>query len=211
MEIPFPCCVARPDPYVVDWWWITFAVAAVAIVLGLALGNRRLALCAALANLGLVGYDAIFLTGGDGGHLNALASLGGLGYPIGPEWFAPAVVLALATAASPQRRRSLLRLPLTLVAALLLVVPARETSTGFFFLRWPVALLIVLAVTLGWLLPRLAVLAVGVSLVLAPYVVEYLTTPSREYKDPVVTWVAAPGLALGIVLPLALLTRRRLT
>lgn len=210
-DIPFPCCLARPDPYVIDWWWIALAVSAVVIVLGLALGNRRLALCAALANLGLVGYDAIFLTGGGRGHLNALASLGGMGYPIGPEWLAPAIVLVLATAASPRPRRSFLRLPLTLVAAGVLVVPARETSSGFFFLRWPVVVLIVLAMTLGWLLPRLAVLALGVSLVLAPYVVDYLTSPAWEYKDPIVTWVAASGLALGIVLPLALLTRRRLT
>jgi hypothetical protein len=210
-DIPFPCCFARADPYVVDWWWIAFAAVAVAIVLGQALGNRMLALCATLANVGLVGYDTTFVTGGGYGHLNALASLGGLGYPIGTEWLAPAVVLVLATAGSPRRRRSLLRLPLTLAAAGLLAVPAREIPGGFFFLRWPVAVLIVLATTLGWLLPRIAVVGAGVSLVLAPYVVEYLTTPAWEYKDPVVTWVAAPGLALGIVLPFALLTRRRLT
>jgi hypothetical protein len=212
VEILGPPGFFFPNPYVVDWWWIAFAVAAAAIVLGLVLGNRRLAVGAALANLGLVGYDAIFLAADHRGHLNAIAFLRGPdGYPVAQEWLAPAVVLALATAAAPLRRSSLLRLPLALVAASLLVVLARENSGGFFFLRWPLAVLIVLAVTLGWLVARLAVVAVGVSLVLAPSVVEYLSSPSWAYKAPVVTWVAAPGLALGILLPLAYLTRRRLT
>jgi hypothetical protein len=99
-------------------------------------------------------------------------------------------------------------LPLTFFAAVLLVALARERY-GFFYLRWPFAAIVVLALGLGWLAPRLAVLAVGVSLAVAPYVVEYLTTP--YYHAPVVTWVVAPGLALGVVLPLAYLTRRRLT
>lgn len=202
-----------PDPYVVDWWWIAFAVAAVATVLGLALGNRRLALGSALANLGLVGYDALFLADGNGyGHMRAFAPYGGPdGYPVGPEWLAPAIVLALATAALPSRRRSLLRVPLAFLAAVSLVVLARHDSAGFMFLRWPVGLVVALAVTLGWLAPRLAVLAVGVSAVLAPYVVEYLTGLPWTYRAPAVTWIAAPGLALGIVVPLAYLARRRLT
>jgi hypothetical protein len=217
VDTPPPVSIIGPpgfsfgNPYVVDWWWVAFAVAAAGIVLGLALANRRLAVGAALANLGIVGYDAIFLAARFG-HLNALAYLRGPdGYPVSQEWLAPAVVLALATAAAPLRRRSLSGLPLTLVAAVLLVVLARENSGGFIFLRWPLAVVIVLAATLGWLAPRLAVVAVGVSLALAPSVVQYLSTPSWEYKAPAVSWVAAPGLALGIVLPLAYLTRRRLT
>jgi hypothetical protein len=207
--ILWPAGVYFRNPYVVDWWWIAFAVAAVGIVLGLALGNRTLALGSALANLGCVGYDALFLEGSLRGHLNAFAFLRGPeGYPVGQEWLAPAALLVLATAAAPLRR-SLLRLPLMLSAAALLVVLARKDSGGFIFLRWPLAVVVVLAVTLGWLLPRLAVVAIGVSAVLAPYVVEYLSGPSWAYKAPVVSWIAAPGLALGILLPLAYLTLRR--
>lgn len=195
------------SPFVVDWWWIAFAVAAAGVVLGLILGNRRLAVGAALANLGIVAYDATFLFPDNRGHLNAFAWAGG--FPVGREWLAPAVVLAVATAAAPLRRLSLSRLPLTLVAAVLLVVLSRETSGGFFFLRWTLAAIIVLAMAFGWVAPRLAVVAIGVSLAVAPSVVEYLTTP--YYHAPAVTWIAAPGLALGILLPLAYLTRRRLT
>lgn len=206
-----PCGPAfNPAPYVLDWWWIAFAVAAAATVVGLVLGNRWLALGAALANLGIVGYDAIFLAPDFRGHLNAIAYLQGAGgYPAGQEWLAPAVVLALVTAAAPLRRLSLGRLPLTLFAAVLLVALARERY-GFFFLRWPLAAVVVLAVAFGWLAPRLAVVAIGLSLAVAPTVVAYLSV-SYAYHDPVVKWVAAPGLALGVVLPLAYLTRRRLT
>jgi len=213
-EILGPLGFVFRNPYAVDWWWIAFAVAAAGIVLGLVLGNRALALGAALANLGIVGYDALFLAANWSmrGHLNAFAFLRGpVGYPVAQEWLAPAVVLALATAVAPLRRRSLGALSLTLVAAMLLVVLARESPGGFFFLRWPLAAFIVLAMAVGWFAPRLAVVAVGVSLALAPTVFQYLTTPSYVYKDPVVTWVAAPGLALGVLLPLAYLTRRRLT
>jgi hypothetical protein len=209
-----PCCFAPQNPYVVDWWWIGFAIAAAGTVLGLTLGNRRLALGAALLNLGLVGYDALFVAANwwGFGHLNAVAYLQGPdGYPVGQEWLAPAAVLMLATALAPSRGRSVARLPLTLVAASLLVVVSRDTTGGFLFLRWPVAVAGVLTITLGAVAPRLAVVAVGISLALAPSVVQYLSTPSWEYKDPAVSWIAAPGLALGVVLPFAYLTRRRLT
>lgn len=199
------------NPYAIDWWWIAFAVAAAAIVLGLVLGSRRLALGAALANLGIVAYDAISLVAHGGGHLDALTYLQGTsGYPGGQEWLAPAAVLVLATAAAPLRRLSLVRLPLAFVAAVGLAALSRERY-GFFFLRWPFAAIVLLACVFGWLAPRLAVLAIGASLAVAPTVVQYLTTPAWEYKDPAVTWVAAPGLALGLLLPLAYLTRRRLT
>jgi len=195
------------NPYVVDWWWIAFAVAAAAIVLGLVLGNRRLALGGAFVNLGIVVYDAIFLAADGRGHLEAFAFAGGL--PTGRQWLAPAAVLAFATAAAPLRRLTLWRLPLALAAAVLLVMLSRETWGGFFFLRWPLAAIVVLAMAFGWLAPRLAVVAIGVSVAVAPSVAEYLTTP--YYHAPVVSWVVAPGLALGLLLPLAYLTRRRLT
>ena len=67
-----------------------------------------------------------------------------------------------------------------------------------------------LAIVLGWFAPRLAVVGIGVSLAVAPSVAEYLSV-SYAYHDPVVKWVAAPGLALGVALPLAYLTRRRVT
>jgi hypothetical protein len=199
------------DPFVVDWWWIAFAVAATGIVLGLVLGNRRLALGAALANLGIVGYDAIFVATSPGaGHLEAITWWGGPGdYPIGWEWLAPAVVLALSTAAASVRRVSLARMPLALVAALLLVVLSRQVPGGFFFLRWPLVAIVVLAMAFGWVAPRLAAAAIGISLAVAPSVVTYLTEPYHHAFF--VTWVAAPGLALGVLLPVAYLTRRRLT
>jgi hypothetical protein len=193
----------------IDWWWIAFTVAAAGIVLGLVLGNRRLALGAAVANLGIVAYDAIFLAGLNG-HLDAVVYLQGAFFPAGWEWLPPAVVLAAATAVAPLHRLSLWRLPLALVAAVVLVVLSREAWAGFFFLRWPLAAVVVLAVAFGWLAPRLAVVAIGLSLAVAPTVVAYLSV-SYAYHDPVVKWVAAPGLAIGVVLPLAYLTRRRLT
>jgi len=201
-----------PNPYAVDWWWIAFAVAAAGVVLGLALGNRRLASGAALANLGIVVYDALVLVANGRGHLNAIAFLRGPDrYPVGQEWLAPAVLLVLATVVAPLRRHSLARVLPPAVAAAVLVVLARHDSGGFIFLQWPFGAVVVLAATLGWLAPRLAVVAVGVSLVLVPSVVEYLSGPSWAYRAPAVTWVAAPGLAFGILLPLAYLARRRLT
>lgn len=199
------------NPYVIDWWWPVFAVAAFAIVLGLVLGDRRLAVGAALANLGIVGYDAIFLGSGGRGHLEAITWLRRPGdYPVGREWLAPAVVLVLATAAAPPRRVSLGRLPSTLVAALLLVVLSREVPGGFFFLRWPLAAVVLLAVAFGTVVPRLAVLALGATVAAAPSVVGYLTAPDLQH-DPLVTGMVAAGLVVGALLPLAHLTRRRLT
>lgn len=208
-----PCCnFFIPNPNAVDWWWIAFAVAGAGIVLGLALARRRLAIGAALVNVGLVSYDALVLAPHDKGHMYAISPWGWPdAYPIHQDWLAPAIVLALATAAAPSRRRSLLRVPLVLVGAALLAVLAREQwGHGFLFLLLPAGGLLALSVALGWLAPRLAVLALGVSAALVPPVVQVLTRPSWEYHSPVVTWVAAPGLALGILVPLAYLTRRRL-
>lgn len=197
------------SPYIVDWWWITFAVAAAAVVLGLVLGSRRLALGAALANLAIVAYDAIVIAADGRGHMYAFTNVLAPYFPSGWLWLPAAVVLALATAAVPLRRLSLWRLPLAIAAAVLLIVLSRETSGSFFFLCWPLAAIVVLAVAFGWFAPRLAVLAVGVTLVVVPIVVAYLATP--YYHAPAMTWVGAPGLALSILLPLAYLTRRRLT
>jgi hypothetical protein len=207
---PFECpCGPRFDaaPWVIDWWWIAFAVAAAGIVLGLVLGIRLLAFAAALANLGIVTYDAISLAPVGREHLNTIAYMQG-GFPAGQEWLGPAAVLVLVTATAPMRRLKLRRLTLALVAASLLVVLSRELRGGFFFLRWPFGAIVVLALAFGWVAPRLAVVALGISAALAAIAVDYLTTP--YYHDPVVTWVVAPGLALGILLPLAYLTRRRL-
>lgn len=205
------------SPYVVDWWWIGFAVAAAGIVLGLVLGDRRLALGAALVNLSLVGYDAIFLAGEGRGHLEVFTYLQTFGFPFGWHWLAPAAVLTLATAAAPYRRFPLSRLPLALVAALLLVVLSREAWGGFFVLVWPLGVIVVLAMAFGALAPRLAVVAVGALLAAVPSVVAYLTRPDavtmydhHHHHDPFVIAGIAAGVALGVVLPLAQLTRRRL-
>jgi hypothetical protein len=195
------------SPYVVDWWWIAFAVAAAGIVLGLVLGNRRLALGAALTNVGILAYDAI----GGRGHMDAFTYFRqGPSFPGGWEWLVAAVVLALATAAAPLRRLSLGRLPLALAAAVLLIVLSRETAGSFFFLCWPLAAVVVLALAFGWVAPRLALVAVGLTLVVVPIVVAGLMTP-YGYHPPIWPWLVVPGLALSIVLPLAQLTRRRLT
>ena len=194
------------SPYAVDWWWIAFAVAAAATVLGLVLGNRKLALGAALANFVVLAYDGV----GNRGHLDVFAYLP-WGFPTRWTWVPPAAVLVLATAAAPLRRLPLWRLPLALLAAVLLVVLSREADgSSFFFLRWPAAAIVVLGMAFGWLALRLAVPAIGVSLAVAPIVAGYLSV-SYAYHDPVVKWIAAPGLALGLLLPFAYLTRRRLT
>ncbi len=198
-------------PYVIDWWWVAFALAAAGIVLGLALGDRRLALGSAFVNLGLVGYDALFLANGnpyDGrGHFDVFTYSQTSSFPAGRQWLAAAVVLALATAAARPHRLPLTRLPLALVAAVALVELSRETWGAFFFLRWPLAALILLGVAFGTVAPRLAVLALGVTIAAAPSVVGYLTAPNLQH-DPVVTGVVAAGLAVGILLPLSQLTSR---
>lgn len=117
------------------------------------------------------------------------------------------MVLALATAAVRPHRLPVTRLPLALIAAVALVELSRETWGAFFFLRWPLAALILLGVALGTVAPRLAVLALGVTIAAAPSVVGYLTAPNLQH-DPVVTGVVAAGLAVGILLPLSQLTSR---
>ncbi len=201
-------------PYVIDAWWIAFVVAAVAAVVGIALGNRRLALGGALANLGVVAYDAVFLVGGspyDGrGHLDVFTYTQTSSFPAGRQWLAAAVVLAAAAgAAAPLRRASLTRLLPAFGAAVVLVALSRLTWGAFFFLRWPLAVVVLLAVAFGTVAPRLAVLALGSMLAALPSVVGYLTAPNLHH-DPVVTAVVVAGLALGTFLPLTQLTRRRL-
>jgi hypothetical protein len=195
-------------PYVVDWWWIAFTVAAAGVVLGLVLGNRRLALGAGILNLGIIGYDALFVANGTdwfSGHLAAFAFWQFSAFPDGrDDWLAPAIVLVLATAAAPFRGSALRRLPLALVAALLLVVLSREISGAFLFLLWPLTAVAVLATAFSGLAPRLAVLAVGGVLAAAPSVV-----PNIDH-DPRVTWGVAAGLAVGLVVRVAQLARRRL-
>ena len=102
------------------------------------------------------------------------------------------------------------RLLLAVAAVALLVLFSRETAGGFLFLRWPLIAIVVLGVALGAVAPRLAVVAVGVTLAAVPSTDTYLTMPGYQ-KGPVTTWLVAVGLALGVLLPLAQLTRRRLT
>lgn len=197
--------LAFRDPYYLDWWWIAFAVAAAGIAVGLVLGSRALALGAALGNVGILAYDAI----GGRGHLDAFTYLRqGPVFPRGWQWLVAAVVLALATAGAPLRRLPLRRLPLALVAALLLVALSRERAGSFFFLCWPLAAIVVLALAFGWVAPRLAVIAVGLTSVVVPIAVSYLTTPYSH--APLVTWLVVPGLVLSVALPLVQLGRRRL-
>lgn len=207
-------------PFFVDWWWIAFAVAALGIVLGLVRGNRPLALGAALANLGLVAYDAFFFTEHgfrplDVRHLDVFAWQQPLAFPSGRHWLAPAVVLALATAAAPLRRLPLRSFPLLLIAGLMLAVVSRETSFSdqtpgdFLFLSWLLAAIVLLAVAFGSVAPRLVTVAIGCTLAVVPGVVGYLAAPYHPH-DPAVTWPVVAGLVLGVLLPLAQLTRRRL-
>src|SRR5205085_12688931 len=152
---------------------------------GLALGDRRLALGASLVNLGVVAYDGIFLVAGspyDGrGHLDLLTYAQTSSFPAGREWLAAAVVLVLATAVARPRRLPLARLPLAALVALLLVVLSRGTWGAFFFLRWPLVAVVVLAVLFGALAPRLAVVGVGVTLAAVPSAVGYLTASNLHH------------------------------
>lgn len=201
-------------PYVVDAWWIAFTIAAAATLAGLAFGERRLALGASAVNLGIVAYDAIFLANGnpyDGrGHLDVFTYTQTSGVPGGRQWLLAAAVLAVATALAQPRRLPAVRLPLALLASLVLVVISRETWGAFFFLRWPLAVVLVLGIAFGALAPRLAVLSVGATLAAAPSAVVYMTAGNLHHHPSVTGFVAA-GLALGAALPFAHLVRRRLT
>lgn len=217
-------------PFIVDWWWIAFTLVAAGVVVGLACGYRRLALAAAFANLGLVAYDAIVLANSpvlrlqkldlpgytlDGkGHLDVFTLQrlpSTLAYPGGRQWLAAAIVLAVATYyAAPVRRLRFTRLPLALLGVGVLVLLSRDNSGAFFYLRWPLAILVVLAMAFGAVAPRLAILAIGLVIAASPSVVNYLTA-TQLHHDWIVTGVVAVGLALGAILPLAQLNRRRLT
>ncbi|MFZ0342539.1 MAG: hypothetical protein WAL31_09415 [Gaiellaceae bacterium] len=201
-------------PYVIDWWWIAFTVAAAALVLGLMRGCRRLAIGAALVNLGLVGSDALFLANSnpyDGhGHFDVFTYAQTSSFPGGRQWLLASIVLAVATIATRPRRQPLSWLPLALVAAGVLVWLSRETWGAFFYLRWPLAAIVLLGVAFGAVAPRLAILSIGVVIAAASSVYAYLTA-SNLHHDPVETAIVAAGLAIGVLLPLAQLTRRRLT
>lgn len=202
--LPFASREMPPYPYRPDWWWVAFMIAAGGIVLGLLRENRRLALAAALANLGLLAYDAIFPA-----SIPCPCVLSSFiyvpGFPAGREWLAPAVVLAFATAAAPLRRSPLRRVPLAVVAVAALVVYSRETVGHFLFLRWPLAVVLVLALAFGALVPRLAVLAVGAAVAAAPSGATLLT--GSRLSHPSLVAVAAAGL---VFVPFARLVRRRL-
>ncbi len=201
------------NPFVLDWWWIAFTAAAAAIVLALVLGSRRLAVAAAMANLALVAYDALFLVNGMvwfSGHLAVFTYGQPLVFPVGRHWLPAAIVLALATAAAPLRRLRLTRFPLALVAAVPLVVLSREIPGSFFFLLAPLAVIVALAIAFGGRAPRPTVLAVGGVLAALPSEVVYLAHGSI-HRDPWVTSAVAAALAVGLLLPVAYVARRRLT
>ncbi len=203
--VPFASRGLPPYPYRPDWWWIAFTIAAAGIVVGQVRGNRRLALGAALANLGLLAYDAIFPASIACPCLLPLITYPP-GFPAGHEWLAPAVVLVLATATAPLRRLPLTRVPLTAVAVGAPVVMSRETWGHFLFLRWPLAAVLLLAIAFGALVPRLVVLAVGAALAAAPSGATLLI--GANLPHPAAVGFAAAGLVL---VPFARLVRRRLT
>jgi len=213
-------------PYVIDPWWIAFAVAAAAIVFGLARGHRGLAVGAAIANLALVACDARGVYNTDAGpHFNVFILWWPSSYPTAGKWLVPAIVLAVATLAARPRRLPLPRLALSLAGAGLLAwlaLPSQRAGGAFFFLRWPLAAIILLGVAFGAIAPRLAVLACGLTLAALPGVIPYYLTglhthPHSEYStipqtgslDPIVLVVVVAGLALGPIL-LAQLARRQL-
>jgi hypothetical protein len=216
-------------PFIVDGWWIAFAIVAAAVVVGLMLNYRWLAVGASVANLGLVAYDALSLENRwyfDGkGHFDVFTYADAASFPGGRQWLAAAVVLAVATAVARPRRLPLTRLPLALgVVGLLAWLGwlSRASGGAFFFLRWPLAALVFLAVVFGTLAPRLAVLACGLTLAATPSVAAYLSGPNPHYESSIRLARSHPacsagivvvvvGLALGVVLPLTQLARRRLT
>lgn len=203
--LPFASWDFSPYPYRPDWWWIAFTIAAAGVVLGLVLGDRRLALGAALVNLGLLAYVAISAPSIGCPCLLPLIHYAP-SFPAGGQWLAPGIVLALATAAAPLRRLQLNRLPLAVVAVVALVALSRESWGHFLFLRWPLAAVLMLALAFGALVPRLAVLAVGAVVAAAPSGVTLLTGVNVPHPSDV--GFVAIGLA---IVPFARLVPRRLT
>lgn len=227
-------------PFVIDGWWIAFAVAAAAVVFGLVRGHRRLAAGAAVVNLAFVAYEASGLHNHGLVHFDVFTSA--YGFPGPRQWLVVAIVLAVATVGAKPRRLPVMRSILALAVAGLLVwlaLLARAPGGSFFFLRWPLAATILLGVAFGAVAPRLAVLACGVTLAAVPSVIAYLIGPNpyatshprlalfltgpdrwptsvaivrseQHAFDPVAIVVLAAGLALGAVL-LGQLARRRLT
>jgi hypothetical protein len=196
-----------PYPYRPEWWLPSFIVVAVAIVVGLIRGDRRLALGAALANAGLIAYDPLFprlLSVRHSLHLMFLPP----GFAV-RQWLAGAIVLLLATAMAPLRRLPPTRLPLAFGAALGLVVLSAG-KVDFFFFRWPAAAVLVLAIAFGALVPRIAILALGVALAAVPGDSIYLAGTNLDHRPPVAGLVAL-GLAVGLSMPFARVVRRRLT
>jgi len=203
---------APMQPFVVDWWWIAFTAVAVVIVLGLVVGSRSLAFAAALANLALVAYDALVLVDPQEwftGHLGVFGYGQHNAFPVSRYWLPAAIVLVLAIAAAPLRRLSPPRLASALASALLLVLLSRELGSNFWFLLWPLAVVVVLAIAFGGVAPRLAVLAVGGVLVAIPSAVGYQTV-TWVHHGSILSWSIIAGLAAGFLVPLAHLARRRL-
>jgi hypothetical protein len=181
-------------PFVVDGWWIAFAIAGSAIVFGLVRGHRVLALSAAMVNVALVAYDA---SGRSQGVTHFDVFTQKYGFPGSRQWLVAAVVLAVATVVARPRRLPATRLAFAVAVVGLLVwlaLLAREPGGAFFFLRWPLAGVILLGVAFGAVAPRFAVLAAGLTLAATPDVLVYLIGPN-PYATP------HPGLVMYLTGP----------
>lgn len=195
------------------WWWFAFPVAAAGVVLGLMVGDRRLALGAALANLGLLAYHAFPPWQYHGPPFDPSSGPVRIPlyplFPSGREWLAPAVVLAVVTAAAPLRRIRPTHVPLVVGVVAALVALSHEMAPwgDFSFLRWPLAALMLLTIAFGSLLPRLAVMTVGLVLAAAPSGIAL----TGSNVDRTVIWSVTAVFVLGAFMPVARLVRRRLT
>lgn len=203
-------------PYAIDWWWIAFAAVSAGLVLALEQGRARLALWLAGMNLGLVGYDALVLANGDKydgrGHFDLFTYAQTSSFPGGREWLATAAVLFAAgllsyRAVGARNRRGMRCSAVAFAIAVALVVIARETWGAFFYLRWCVVAIVLAAILVGWLAPRVAVLAAGVSLAVLPSSVAYITAENLAPSG----WLVGAfvlSLALGLLAPVVLLLSR---
>jgi hypothetical protein len=195
-------------PYALDWWWIGFAGASAALMVALALGWRLLADVAAVASALLVGYDAVFLADGDKydgrGHFDLFTYTQTSSFPGGREWAAAGLVLAVATIVGLDgrvRAAHPLRLLMAVATAVGLALVAHEAWGAFFYLRWPLVVLLLISSLFGWLEPRLPLATAGFVFAALPSVVSYLTASNLPH-DTRTTVSVVLALSLGTAYPL---------
>jgi hypothetical protein len=204
-------------PYVTDWWWLSFAAASAGLIVALAASRRWVAVSMAGASFALVAYDALLLANSDKydgrGHFDLFTYAQTSSFPGGREWLAAASVLLTATlvsgvgeATSRLRQRKALAFAFPLVVVL--VAAARETWGAFFYLRWGVLAIVLVALFVAALAPRLTVVAAGVSLAALPSALVYVTSDNLS-PGRVGAGAVLAGLTLGLILPIALLSRDR--